>query len=138
MSLQQELAEVILEIGVLQLKKAKIEKLILDTSEDFFIRFQTWYNSDDEMHHDFIPNREQFPLLIEKWEKNDERRRGQTYTIEDIIGEDDLACFLEPEEMKKHFTDSKMHDQFEKTIKKVQPILEEVMAGELKSFKADW
>lgn len=126
--------EIVKSIEKLMERKREIDSKMLKMSTDFISKFKIWYNNDDECHQDFIV---QTPLLRALLDDMAEVRRGKIYTIEDLIGEDDMYVLLNPEGCG-----FRTKEDAQKAIKEVldryQPALQEAMDNNMKSFECDW
>jgi hypothetical protein len=129
------LEEINLEITKLQKEKTDIEQSIIDDpTVDFLTKFKTWYYNNNKCHKSWVIREEEFPLLRAKFnEQLDCVRRGKTYSLEDVIGEDDMYVLLEstPE-------DNISEEEYTEIYNEIQPMLEEAMRGKMKSFECDW
>ena len=137
MTEQEELVQVNSQIEKLKLRKAELEKVISSKSDDFFVKFRLWYNNDNPCLSDWLPDRGS--LLRKAFDDQiDEPRRGKTYDICDIIGEDEFEAIINPdfysEYGNKWFTEEKV----EEVKNKWKPLLQYCMENKIKAFKADW
>lgn len=134
MSEQEELNQVNSQIERLKLRKKELENLIASKS-DFWTKFRIWYNNDDPCLSNWLPDRKS--LLRQAFDEQiDEPRRGKTYDICDIIGEDEFEIIINPdfEYDDKWYTKEKC----EEFKNKWKPVLAECMEKKIKAFKADW
>jgi hypothetical protein len=128
-NMKEEYNEILSKISELQVRKAELEKLMLESTDLFHEKVKLWYEGDDEGHHDYYID---FPLLLAEFEKLDERRRGKTYYLPDLVGgEDEFWLFCEGEEDSKWFNRAEY-------LKAYKPAIEEAMKNNMKSFVADW
>ena len=133
--LKKEYDDIVITIKELQNRKLELEKLIIDLSGSFTEKFRYWYLSDEECHHDGIV---QSPILSALFDKNDEKRRGQTYDLYDLIN-DDLDYVIYPDLTRKYFdSEEEFNERLTKFLEEYQPALQEAMDTNMKSFKADW
>ena len=131
--LKKRLSEISIEISKLETEKYKIENQLIELSDNFIDKFKIWYSSGQGGDYDFLPPRNQFPLL-RKFVDDRELNRYQSYTIEDVIGDDIMYVFLDYENAVKSYGDI----DCDRIIIKYKPIIDEVMEGKLKSFTCDW
>jgi hypothetical protein len=132
MTLQEELKKVRNEIAILSLKADDIEKQILADIGPLKEKFLAWRNSSQGDHLTSVPDRNKFPLLREYIDDNDGMNRHQTYYVCSHF-RDELYWAFEAtqEEIDEAEIDP---SEIERTIK----LAEEILNGNLKSFKLDW
>ncbi len=121
------------EIKKLKRQKKGIEKQLIELSSSFKEKFQLWYNNGTKGHYDCVPTSDKFPLvrgIIEQYEFT----RYKTITLEYLVGEETLGLFLNDD--YREFYDS--DEEYQAEILNYQPLMEEIMKGNLKSFEMDW
>lgn len=126
--MKEEYDNIVLQIRELQKRKSELEKLMIESSDSFVEKFKLWYNSEDEGHYEWLID---YPLLRALFNQIDTPRRGQTYYLPDLIGEEEFWAFMDGEEDDEYFN---LND----FLKEYQPALEEAMKHNIKSFKCDW
>jgi hypothetical protein len=125
--MKEEYDKIVFQIEELQKRKSELEKLMIESSDSFVEKFKIWFNSEDDGHHDWLIT---YPLLRDLFDRID-ARRGQTYHLPDLIGEDEFWAFMDGDEDDEYFN-------LKSFLKRYQPALEEAMKHNMKSFKCDW
>lgn len=132
-TLKKKLKAVEKEIKKLKRQKKGIEKQLIELSSDFKEKFQIWYNNGAKGHYDWVPTSDKFPLvraIIEECEFT----RYKTIRLEYLVGEEVLGLFLNDD--YREFYDS--DEEYQAEILNYQPLMEEIMKGNLKTFEMDW
>lgn len=95
MTEQEELNQVNLKIKRLKDRKRELEDSIASKA-DFLTKFRIWWDNDDECLSDWMPTNN--PILRRAFDDQiDEPRRGKTYDICDIIGDDEFEVIIDPD-----------------------------------------
>ena len=131
--LNKRLGEINIQISKLEKERFEIQNQLMELSDNFIEKFKIWYNSNQGGEYPYIPPRDEYPLL-RKLINNRDFDRYREYTIDDVIGEENLFVFLEYEEAISEYGDSDVDD----IIIKYKPVIEEMMKGNIKSFTYDW
>lgn len=133
--LKIELDKINNHINELKKRKSEIEKQMMDSETNFMKKFKIWYESDDECHHDWIINS---PILRKLLDRRD-LDRHRTYTLEDIIGEDEFTILVYPEDCKDWYdSEAEFKLEYGRCLVKYKAALEEAMNTDMKSFTCDW
>lgn len=133
--LKIELENINKQILELKKRKADIEKQMMDSETNFMKKFKIWYDSDDECHHDWVIGS---PILRKLADRMD-MDRHRTYTLEEIIGEDEFTTLVYPEDSKSWFdSEAEFKLEYGRLLVKYKPALEEAMKTSMKSFTCDW
>ena len=139
--MKEEYDKIVAEIGRLQTRKSELEKLMLESTDSFIDKFRLWYNSEDECHHSWMIDEDVFPLLRAEFDKRvDTPRRGKTYEVDSLIGHDDALFndIVNPSNKIYKYKKGEYEKLLEEFLSEYQPLMEEAMKGEMKSFEADW
>lgn len=132
---EQELISVKAQIVALQLKETELTEKLMSEAKSFIEKFRLWWKDDNQKCHEkWIISPGNFPLLRKLFDNFDERNRGEIYTLEDLIGEDDFCILTGDYDETFEVTDQEVED----IIKMWEPHLQEAMKGKMKSFKCDW
>lgn len=121
------------QIKKLKKEKKEIEKQLMDISSNFKEKFQIWYNNGNKGHYDWVPSHDKFPLVRAIIEESDFTRH-KTITLEYLVGEEILGLFTSDD--YREYYDSE--EEYQADIFKYQPLMEEIMNGNLKTFEMDW
>lgn len=132
-TLQKELKLVEKQIKNLKKQKKDIEKQLVAMASTFKEKFQIWYNNGNKGHYDWVPSSNKFPLVREIIDESD-FTRYKTISLEYLLGEEILGLFLNDD--YRAFYDS--DEEYQAEILKYQPLMEEIMKGNLKTFEMDW
>lgn len=139
--LNAELENINLQIEALNKRKKVIEdKLCLILP--FIERFKIWFHNNDKGHYDWLVGRDEYPLIRGEFDKNPDRfRRGETVDLEHLICDEvfeiwaynQIAVYCKNEKEVEEF-----NNELDALLLEYQPLLEEAMEKNLKSFKVDW
>jgi hypothetical protein len=128
---QKELNSINILINLLQEKKVKLEKSLMDSAESTKEKFLLWFNSDNKDEDGFIPSHSN-PLLVKWYDDNRELRRYQTCDIcEDLY--EYFICWFDPEWFEEWQT-----PLTEEGEKEMNALAEELMKTNLGRFTYDW
>ena len=132
--LQKDLKLIEKEIKKLKKQKRNIEQQLIDMASNFKEKFQIWYNNGSKGYHCWAPTDETiFPLVGELLDKC-YLTRYKDYDLVHLVGEEILGLFENDD--YREFYDS--DEAYEADIVKYQPLMEEIMKNDLKSFTYDW
>lgn len=132
--LEKELNSIIKQIKSLKKRKREIEKELIDSETNFIKKFKIWYENDSKCHHPWIITSPHLRELL-----NNKLYRHRTYTLEDLIGEDEFNLMVYPESCRMYYdSEEEFKRDYILTLSKFKPALEEAMNTKMKSFKCDW
>jgi hypothetical protein len=127
--MREEYDEVLGKIAELKVRKAELEKLMSDASDEFHVKVNFWWSNDDEGHHEWLIK---YPLLRGLFDKRGHYNRHETMYLYDLVGgEDEFTTFLENGVNSEWFN---MADY----IKEYGPAIQEAIDNNMKSFVVDW
>lgn len=140
--LKAELQDIKNQIKVLKKRKASIEKELMNESTDFKDKFMIWFKSDSGKHNPWLPREDEYPLIRRKLNENmDAYRRGETVYLENLFCDEVFEIWTQ-DVVHEYCKTKKEVDDFNEElaifIKDNQPLLEEAMNKNIKSFKLDW
>ena len=136
LEIKRELEVIIAEIKVLKSRKKELTDKLMGTTDNFLTKFNAWYDNEDnesECHHGWVISEKDFPLIrarMDNWDID----RYRTYYLEEIIDEEKMWILDNPED----FIKENGQEEYDKTVEEIQPMLEEAMKGNMKSFTYDW
>lgn len=133
-TLKKELKDIEKKIKKLKKEKKDIEKQLIEISSDFKEKFQIWYSNGRKGHHSWAPSDEdEFPL-VSKLLDECYLTRYKDYELIHLVGEEILGLFDSDD--YREFYDSE--EAYQAEMLKHQPLMEEIMKNNLKSFTNDW
>lgn len=140
--LKAELQDIKNQIKILKKRKASIEKELMNESTDFKDKFMIWFKSDSGKHYSYLVRQEDCPLMFRKvFENIDAYRRGETIYLENLLCDEVFEIWTQ-DVIHEYCKTQKEVDDFNEElaifIKDNQPLLEEAMNKNIKSFKLDW
>lgn len=135
--IKEDYNKILSQIESLNIEKQRLEKLMFERTDDFISKFRIWYNNDDDCHSDWIPNEHDCPLLRKLIDKYD-YRRGETVDLERLLGDEDFYDLVDPYQDDDYRSEEEYNENLSLLLIKYQPLLEEIMNKEIKSYKNDW
>lgn len=132
-AIKEEIKDIEKQIKDLKKEKSKLEKSLTRLATTFKEKFQIWYNNGKSGHYDWVPSHDKFPLVREIIQES-EFTRYKTIDLERLIGEEVLGLFTGDD--YREFYDSE--EEYQADIESYQPLMEEIMKGNLKTFEYDW
>lgn len=105
--------------------KESEEKLIL-LSDTWYDKFKIWWENDEKCDHDWLPSKEECPLLRAQFE---DMNRYQTYDLRDWFA-DEFYFIEDPDEYTQ--------DELDKLRIDNKDLCLELMNNKVKSFTCDW
>lgn len=136
-----ELEDINNQIEILNKRKRIVEDKLSSISP-FKERFLIWFNNGDVCHYDWLVREEEYPLIRGEFDKNpDAYRRSETITLERLLCEEifdiwahkQIAHYCDTDEEYDEF-----YEELDTFLTEYQPLLEEAMNKNLKSFRVDW
>lgn len=132
--LQKDLKLIEKDIKRLKKRKKDIEQQLTDMASTFKEKFQIWYKNGKRGHHPWRPYDEtEFPLISEFIHGRCETR-NKVYDLTHLLGEEVLGLFDSDD--YREFYDSE--EEYQADILKYQPLMEEIMRNNIKTFTNDW
>ena len=133
---ENRLNEIRGQINRLSIEKCMLETQLIDECEDPLEKIRIWVDSDTGGHHNWIPDKDEFPIFRERIDLHDFNRNQTIDIFEDLYQlEDELHIINNPEDAMNEFGE----DEYNRRVKEdVIPLFTELMEGNLKSFDLDW
>ncbi len=135
--LKAELESVNSQINALTLRRSVLERMIMDKSTDFVSKFTVWYEGSGGRHAAYFPTiGGKFPKFKEWYDREKKRfdlEKNRTYTLDDLFV-NPLNLIMYPEDYKETHTPEDINS----ILKEFQPIFEEFMNNNIKTFTYDW